>query len=187
MAKRRWLTPDIVIEKAAAMADEAKQFETVTLTAVAAALDVRVPSLYNHVANLEDLHHSMAVYGTQLLLADLRAATAGQTGRAALLAMAAAYRQFVQAHPGLYPLTIRAPEPDDPVLTALAQEMVQLLQWVLASFGLQGDDAIHAIRGLRAILHGFSTLEAAEGYKMPLVLDESFQRLINTYLDGLAP
>ncbi|MBK7917765.1 MAG: TetR/AcrR family transcriptional regulator [Chloroflexi bacterium] len=134
MAKRRWLTPDIVIEKAAAMADEAKQFETVTLTAVAAALDVRVPSLYNHVANLEDLHHGMAVYGTHLLLADLRAATVGQIGRAALLAMAAAYRQFVQAHPGLYPLTIRAPEPDDPVLTALAQEMVQLLQLVLASF-----------------------------------------------------
>ena len=128
-----------------------------------------------------------SVYGTHLLLADLRAATVGQIGRAALLAMAAAYRQFVQAHPGLYPLTIRAPEPDDPVLTALAQEMVQLLQLVLASFGLQSDDAIHAIRGLRAILHGFSTLEAAEGYKLPLALDESFQRLINTYLDGLAP
>lgn len=187
MVKRRWLTRDIVIERAAAIADEAGQVEAVTLTAVAAALNVRVPSLYNHVANLEDLHHGMAVYGTRLLLAELRIAAAGQVGREALLSIAAAYRRFVQAHPGLYPLTLRAPEPNDADLTTLAQELLQLLQLVLASFGLQGDEAIHAIRGLRAILHGFTALEAAEGYKMPLALDESFERLINTYLDGLAP
>ena len=42
-----------------------------------------------------------------------------------------------------------------------------------------------AIRGLRAIFHGFAGLEAAEGYKMALSHDESYRRLIEAYLDGL--
>ena len=34
---------------------------------------------------------------------------------------------------------------------------------VLASYGLRGDDALHAVRGLRSVIHGFATLETREG------------------------
>jgi len=168
------------------MSNAAGAANGVTLTALAAALDIRVPSLYNHIESLEDLQHALAVYGAQQLSSRLRAAAAGKVGRAALLAMAQAYRRFAQEQPGVYPLTIRAPEPDDEVLTTLAQELLQMLLLVLASFGLQGEAALHAVRGLRSLLHGFVALEAAEGFKMPLDQDESFDRAVNTYLDGLA-
>lgn len=168
------------------MADAAGAVEAVTLTALAAALDIRVPSLYNHIDGLEDLRHAMAVYGVQRLLDCLRLAAAGHVGREALLSMARAYRRFAQEHPGIYPLTIRAPEPGDETLAALAQELLQLLLLVLASFGLQGEDALHAVRGFRSLLHGFVALEVAEGFKMPLDREESFGRLVTTYLDGLA-
>lgn len=187
MAKRRRLDRASVVAQAAAMADAAGGIQGVTLTDLAAALDIRVPSLYNHIAGLDDLHHALAVYALQQLIVRLRGATAGQVGREALLALAAAYRRFAQEHPGIYPLTLRAPASDDPVMTALAQELLQMLLLILASFGIQGEDAFHAIRGLRALLHGFTTLEANEGFKMALDLDESFRRLITTYLDGLKP
>ncbi len=44
-----------------------------------------------------------------------------------------------------------------------------------AGYGLTGDDAIHAIRGLRALMHGFVSLEAAGGFAMPQDLDESYR------------
>lgn len=187
MVKRRRLDRASVVERAAAMADAAGSVQGVTLTDLAAALEIRVPSLYNHIAGLDDLHHALAVYAMQQLIIRLRGAAAGQVGREALLALAAAYRRFAQEHPGIYPLTVRAPGPEDAVLTALAQELLQMLLLILASFGVQGEDAIHAVRGLRALLHGFTTLEANEGFKMPLDLDESFRRLITAYLAGLAP
>jgi hypothetical protein len=34
-------------------------------------------------------------------------------------------------------------------------------------------------------MHGFTSLEAAGGYKMSLNQEESFRRLVHTYLDGL--
>jgi hypothetical protein len=55
-----------------------------------------------------------------------------------------------------------------------------------ASSGLQGDEALHAIRGLRAILHGFVSLETAGGFKMALDQEESFRRLVSAYLGTLA-
>lgn len=185
MAKRRRLNRSKVVEKAVEMADAAGAAEAVTLTALAAALDIRVPSLYNHVDSLADLNQAMAVYGARELIAALRRAAAGKVGREALLSMGGAYRGFARRHPGIYPLTIRAPEPDEAVLTGLAQELLQMLLLILASLGIQGDDAYHAIRGFRSVLHGFVGLESAEGFKMPLDKEESFHRLVTTYIDGL--
>jgi len=185
MPKRRWLKRELVIERAAEMADEAGSLTAVSLTALAQALEIRTPSLYNHVANLEDLQYGLAVYAAGLLLADLRQATQGLVGQEAIMAIATAYRQFAHEHPGLYPLTIRAPDPEETELVALSQELIQLLLLIMSSLGLQGDDAIHAIRGLRAILHGFTSLEAAGGYKMAQDQEESFHRLVTAYLEGL--
>ena len=45
---------------------------------------------------------------------------------------------------------------------------------------------IHAIRGLRALLHGFVALEAAGGFAMPQDLDESYRRMVDGFAAGLA-
>lgn len=187
MAKRRRLDRAAVVAQAAALADAAGSVQNVSLANLAAALHIRSPSLYNHIAGLDDLHRELALFALQQLLIRLRAAAAAQVGRDALMALAAAYRRFAQERPGIYPLTLRAPGSDDAALISLAQELLQLLLLIFASIGVQGDDALHAIRGLRALLHGFTTLEAAEGFKMPLDLDESFRRLMTAYLAGLTP
>lgn len=185
MAKQRRLSRERVIAKAIEMADDAGDPAAISLSALAAALDVQPPSLYNHVAGLADLQVALAVAGLRFLLAELRQAAAGLTGRDAITRMAYAYRRFAHKHPGIYPLIIRAPSPDEDALSALAQEMVQMLLLVMASLGLHGDEAIHAIRGLRATLHGFVSLEAAEGYKLPQDPDESFRRLVAAYIEGV--
>ena len=185
MAKQRRLNRELVIEQAAALADEAGSVPAVSLTALAQALDVRPPSLYNHVDGLEDLQYHLALYGLRQLIFELRQASLGLVGREALMAIAGAYRRFAHNHPGLYPLTIRAPEPDQLELVALSQELLQMLLLLMASLGLQGTDALHAIRGLRAVLHGFSSLEAAGGFKMALDREESFRRLVGGYLQLL--
>lgn len=185
MIKQRRLNRERVVEVAAEMADAAGSVDAVTLTALAAALDIRVPSLYNHVASLGDLRHALTIYGVRKLVDHMRVAAVGYVGRDALFHMADAYREFAHEHPGIYPLTMRAPDADDAVLAGLAQEWVQMLLLILASMGLQGDDALHFKRGFRALLHGFVSLEAADGFKMPLGLDDSFHRVVTTYLDGL--
>lgn len=185
MSKPRRLNRERVLYQAAEMANAAGDLGAVSLTALAQALDIRPPSLYNHIAGLDDLHYGLAVLALQRQLEAFRTASAGLTGRAALSALAHAYRQFAHQQPGIYPLTIRAAQPQQTELTAVAQELLQMFLLVMASMGIEGEDALHAIRGMRAIAHGFAQIEVAEGYQMPLDRDESFRRLVATFLDGL--
>ena len=50
---------------------------------------------------------------------------------------------------------------------------------------LSEEEAIHAIRSLRSIVHGFSSLEVAGGFGMPVDLDASFHWLIHLFIAGL--
>ena len=185
MVKRRRLTPELVLETAAALANERGDARQLSLTDLASALDIRVPSLYNHVAGLEGLQRDLTQWGLQKLLAAVREAVAGNVGRDALVAIAHAYRAFAHAQPGVYPLILKAPPPDDVELNRLGQELISILQLVLASYGLTGEAALHAIRGWRSVVHGFVSLETSGGFGLPLERDQSFELLLIIYLDGL--
>jgi AcrR family transcriptional regulator len=185
MTSSRRLNKVLVVEKAIELADQAGDPAGLTLTALAGALEIQVPSLYNHIAGRQALQRELALAGLRMLLRTFREAIAGKVGRAALVAIARAYRDFAAAHPGLYPLTLQAPAPGDGEITALSEELIQLLLLVLATTRIEGEPAYHAIRGLRSILHGFVSLEAAQGFELLISKDESFDHLVNTYLDGL--
>lgn len=185
MSRSRRLTKSVVVEAAAELIDAVGSPAELSLKTVAAALDIRVPSLYNHVDGLDGLTRELALWGLQLLLAALRNAAVGKAGRQALVAVAHSYRTFAQTHPGVYPLTLRAPAADDEAATAVASALVDLLLLLLEPFGLHDEEALHEVRILRSLLHGFVSLETAGGFGLPLERDETFQRLIDRYLDGL--
>jgi AcrR family transcriptional regulator len=176
-----------VVQAAAEIADSAG-IDQLTLADLAARLGVRTPSLYNHVAGLAGLRRDLALLGTRELGARLSRAAIGKSGHAAMLAIGQAYRAFVSEHPGLYAATVRSAlltDQPDPDLSAAQRDVVEIVLAVLAGYGLSGPDAIHAARGLRSVIHGFATLEAANGFGIPLDLDTSFQQLLENYIAGL--
>ena len=176
-----------VVQAAAALADSAG-IGQLTLANLAARLGVRTPSLYNHVAGLPGLRRDLALLGTRELCARISRATIGKSGDAAVQALCQAYRAFVNEHPGLYAATVRSAlltDQPDPELNAAQRDTVDIVIMVLSAYKLSGPDAIHAARGLRSLVHGFATLEASEGFGIPLDLDTSFQQLIQAYIAGL--
>ena len=57
---------------------------------------------------------------------------------------------------------------------------------VLSGYGVTEDDALHATRGLRAVIHGFVSLDAAGGFRLKLDLEELFRRLLAAFARDLA-
>jgi hypothetical protein len=104
------------------------------------------------------------------------------------MVVAQAYRAYIKEFPGLYLASLRASGARDPVdaeLQAAEEQVVKIAMAVVDSFGLSGEDGLHAVRGLRSIVHGFATLELAGGFGLPLDCDESFRRLVNLFIRGL--
>ncbi len=185
MARRAGLDRASVIEAAASIADR-DGLQAVTLTTLAMTLGVQTPSLYNHVAGLPDLRRALAIKGLQDLDQIAQRAAVGRTAGPAVGAIAHAYRAYVHAHPGLYAATVRAPDPADAEMRALSDNVVGNLLVVLEGCGLRGDDALHAVRAFRSLLHGFVSLESMGGFGLPLDCDETFRRLIAGFIAGFS-
>jgi len=182
---RAGLDRDAVVAAAAALAD-ADGLEALTLARLAATLGVRAPSLYAHVGGLADVRRRLAARGAQELAGRIQGAAAGRARRDALAAVAEAYVAFARERPGTYAAMQRAPAPGDPDGTAAAAALLDAVTSVLRGYGLEADDAVHAIRILRAALHGFVSLEAAGGFELPVDLDETFRRLVDLLDSGLS-
>jgi AcrR family transcriptional regulator len=181
---RAGLSTAAVVGAAAELAD-AEGLEALTLARLAGSVGVRTPSLYNHVASLDDVRRRVALVALVELGDAMRDATVGRAGDDALTAMAHAYRAYARAHPGRYAATQRAPAAGDDELATPAARAVDVLLAVLRGYGLEGDDAIHAARGVRSALHGFVALEAGGGFGIPVALDESFDRMVAALARGL--
>ncbi|SEG66385.1 TetR/AcrR family transcriptional regulator [Paenibacillus sp. UNC499MF] len=184
MSPRIGLDEQTLLRAAAELADE-HGFEAVTLALLAKKLNVRSPSLYNHIEGLGALRAKLALYSLTILHGDLAAAVEGSEGDEAVFAFGAAYAAYARQHPGLYEATLRAPGRQEMELERISAEIVSLIVGVLGYYGLEGDAAIHATRGLRSILHGFSSIERSGGFGMALSVEESQKLLISAFLAGI--
>ena len=174
---RAGLDPEIVTEAAAAIVD-AEGLAAMTLARLAASLRVAPPSLYKHIGGLEDLTVRVATLAIRRLVDRLVAAAIGRSGGHALHAVAEAYRRFAMDHAGLYLLTQAAPDPTFAEQRVEVARALKVFGAVVAGYGIPDKLAVHAIRLIRAGLHGFADIEARRGFQMTASVDESFRMLV---------
>jgi AcrR family transcriptional regulator len=184
MSPRVGLELQDILQKAAELADE-KGIESVTLASVAKALNIRPPSLYNHVDGLKGLRNKLAVYGLNQLYDALTEATIGRAGDDAVHSLGSAYITFARSHPGLYEFSLHAPDPEEAELREVSKKILSLILMVLREYDLDEEASLHVVRGLRSIIHGFASLLEKEGFKLSLDVDTSFHLLLDTYLAGI--
>lgn len=182
MAPRPGLTRDRLVAAATELIDR-EGLEALSLARLARRFGVKTPSLYNHVDGLAGLRDAVRLAGIETLGDALSRAALGRSGGTALRAVAHAYRAFAREHPGLYPLTLAPGAGAEE--GAAAGRVVEVVTAVLRGYGLEGDGALHATRVLRSALHGFTDLERAGGFGLPLDVDASFEALLDALDHGL--
>ncbi|MBX3010727.1 MAG: WHG domain-containing protein [Caldilineaceae bacterium] len=189
MARKPRLDKQAVVQAAADLLNR-EGSEALSLSRLAEQLGIQTPSLYNHVDGLAGLHRELALLNVQQMGDYFVNAALGKAGVEAILALAQAYRGYIKEFPGLYLASLRSSGTQSPIDPALQQAEARVLQitlTVVASLGLHGEEALHVVRGWRSLVHGFATLEVAGGFGLPLDCDESFARLLQTFIRGLGP
>lgn len=184
MAPRPGITPDAVVTAALAVVDE-RGADDLTLAAVAARLGVRTPSLYKHVDGLPALRDLLAARATDELADALADAALGRSGDEGVAAVAVAYRRWALDHPRRYALVPVTAPPAGTAAADASDRIVGVVVATLRSFAFDEAGAIHATRCLRAAVHGFTSLEAAGGFGLPVDLDDSFEALVAMVVAGI--
>ncbi|WP_313800178.1 TetR-like C-terminal domain-containing protein [Cytobacillus sp.] len=173
------------IVKAAADIADADGIEAVTLGTLSRKLNIRPPSLYNHVEGLPGLRKELALYGIKELEKCLALAAAGKALDDAVRSMGEAYLAFARRKPGLYEATFYTIDMGDTDIKLASDKIVNVVIQVLQQYGIDGENAVHATRGLRSILHGFASIVQKGGFAMEIDINESFHFLIDTFLMGI--
>jgi len=180
--RRHRLDQEQVLQAAESLVDR-DGYDALTMTSLAGELETRVSSLYNHVANLEDLRAHIQVRAMRMLGDHVRSAAMGHAGADGLRALSHELRAFARKHPQRYAALTRPPIDRDAFFTA-AMTAIEALSVMVRSAGLPEDRLLPTGTAVFASLHGFVSLEVA-GYfgedaptGQPLDLDAVFDLVI---------
>lgn len=180
------LSRERVIEAAVELIEEFGA-ENFSMRALAESLNVKTASLYNHVKSMEALFTDVCAYALKMQYSSEMQALAQKTGKAAILALANASRQFAKAHWKLYRLIMNRAASCFDELGAASQYIVEPFLKALEHCELTRAEKCHWQRVLRGIIHGFVSQEEAGFFAhYPEKVDESFEIAVQCYIDGLA-
>jgi AcrR family transcriptional regulator len=178
------LSRDGIVHAALTFLDR-EGWDALTINALAAQLGTKGPSLYNHVDSLEDLRRSVRMRVIGDILEMLSRVAEGRSRDDAVLVMAGAYRSYAHHHPGRYSAFTRMPlGGDDPEYTAATRAAAEPVIAVLASYGLDGEDAFYAALEFWAAMHGFVLLEMT-GVMDDIDVDAVFSDMVLRLATGL--
>lgn len=180
--RRGRLDQEVVLSAAETLIDR-DGYDALTMTSLAAELDARVSSLYNHVANLEDLRALIQIRAMRMLGEHVRSAAMGHSGADGLRALSHQLRSFARQHPQRYSALTRPPL-DREGFYAAALDAIEALSVMVRSAGLSEEQMIPTALALFSALHGFVSLEVAgyfgelEAVEQEVDLDAVFELLI---------
>ena len=154
------LSRDSIVNAALTFLDR-EGWDALTINALATQLGTKGPSLYNHVDSLQDLRRTVRMRVVEDIIDMLNTVGQGRVRDDAVMAMASAYRSYAHHHPGRYSAFTRMPLSggDDAEFTEATRAAAGPVIAVLASYGLDGEDAFYAALEFWSAMHGFVLLE----------------------------
>lgn len=184
MTYRAGLSREAVVDAAIRIID-GDGLESLSLARLASALGVKSPSLYEHIDGLEDLNQEVRLKCLGMIRSRFQKAALGKSRDPAIRELAAAYRGFAREHPSLYKTTLRSAVNDSKAVQETAKEILDVIYAILDGYGITGNDAVHATRCVRSLLHGFASLEMDGGFGMKVSVEKSYSILVDEMLGML--
>ena len=180
---RAGLSTDGVVDIALSIVD-ACGVDALTLAAVAERAGVAPPSLYKHVANLAVLRSLVAERVIREMTAIFAEVTVGRSRDDAVAVLMRTYRRYVVEHPARYAtMPFNALQSDG--TAAAGAELLAVFLAVLRGYGLDDSTATHATRCLRAMVHGFASIEVGGGFGLNEDVESTYDRLVGMFLASL--
>ncbi|MEY8392026.1 TetR/AcrR family transcriptional regulator [Lachnospiraceae bacterium] len=178
---RKGLSTDIII-KAAAEIISVKGFDKFSLRELADKLGVKAASLYNHINNLSELTSDIGRLTLRKMSEQLYEGLEGKSPQDMLTHIAIGYRKFAKENPELYKTIIKIPATGNLELLEEGQNIVHKMYQILRSYGLLEGEIVQFSRSIRSSMHGFITLEEAGFFRDEIDIDESYSKMIQSYI-----
>jgi len=175
---------DKIIDEAV-NASNRRGLENLSMNDLADALGVRTPSLYSHVAGIDEIRRLLAIRALKELDHYMSRAALGKSAEDAIYAICKAYRDYAIKNPGIYAALVPTPSRSDREWTAAKEQIMETMLAAIHGYGFDEDEEVHVFRALRSMVHGFVWHEMHGAFKKELDHEESFKWLVSAFVLGL--
>lgn len=178
------VTKSAVMEATSNIADE-NGLNNVSLKAVAERLNIRTPSLYNHIHSLDDLLREVGHKGMMDMNERMMKAAIGTYGGTAIKAVAVEYLNFMIEHPGVYEIIQWTSWNGNDKTAEIFNNYASLLTTLVLSCNLKKESTENIVNLITGIIHGYTTLQLRHAFTQPDKVRSELSDTIDTVLLGI--
>lgn len=178
------ITKSDVIQTAADIADK-NGLSNVSLKAVAESLNIRTPSLYNHIDSLEALLREIAHNGMKTMNERMMQAAIGKIGDDAIKSVGITYLNYMIEHPGIYETIQWATWHGTEETGKIFDNYLSLLKTLALSCNFNPVNIDEILNLLTGVLHGYTTLQLRYAFTKPDEVRKALSAALDTVLAGL--
>ncbi len=142
--------------------------------------------LADKVSTIPEMRRFLAVKGYRELREAIERDIAGKSGADALHALMLSMRRYALDRPGMSAATFRNADIDVPEWRDAQMQLARVVLAVLAQIGIEGEQALHALRIMRSFVRGFVLHEMGASFLEPLEHDQTYELGVRIFIEGLA-
>lgn len=181
---KNMVSEESIIETSALIANKIG-LENLSLKIIADELNVKSPSLYNHISSLDDVKNKLMVYGWKQLENKMIDSAVGVTGYEALNNMSNVFYDYATNNTGVFMAMLWYNKYDSIEKDNATKRLFNILFKIMKTLNISDDNINHIIRTLRGFLEGFCLLVNNNAFGNPISIKESFDLSLKIIINGI--
>lgn len=171
-----------IIETSALIANKVG-LANLSLKMIADELNIKSPSLYNHITSLDEIKQRLMIYGWKQMEEQMIDSVIGVTGYEALSNMCNVFYDYAINNKGVFTamLWYNKYENKENVTTKLFNIVFKIMR----PLNITDENINHIIRTLRSFLEGFALLVNNNAFGNPISIKESFDLSLKIIMSGI--
>ena len=178
------ISNELIIKTSAKLSNKVG-LENLSLKMVAEELNIKSPSLYNHISSLEEIKERIMIYGWKELEENVIESVVGVAGYEALRSMCYAFYDYATNNKGIFTSMLWYNKFESDEKNNATKKLFSLIFKILQPLNISDSNIEHIIRTLRSFLEGFSLLVNNNAFGNPISIKESFDLSLDIIINGI--
>lgn len=178
------ITDELIIETSAVLSNKVG-LHNLTMKMIAEELNIKSPSLYNHISSLDNIKERLMIYGWKQIENKMIESAVGVAGYEALKNMCYAFYDYAVNNKGVFTAMLWYNKYETQEKNNSTARLFYMLFKVMKSLNISDDNINHTIRTLRSFLEGFALLVNNNAFGNPISIKESFDLSLEIIMNGI--
>jgi len=178
------INDQLIVETAAHISNKVG-LDNLSLKMIAEELNVKSPSLYNHISSLDEIKFRLMIYGWKQIEEEMIDSAVGVSGYDALKNMCNVFYDYAINNPGVFTAMLWYNKYENVQQENATTRLFSMLFKIMKSLNISDDNINHIIRTLGGFLEGFSLLVNNNAFGNPISIKESFNLSLEIIMNGI--